>query len=228
MITSSVNEMRGDCEEPTTDDGATGDGTIQGDAMSDLDRREAIAALTALVGATAFTVSPEEVARAVRHRPSSVARRAQTPEFFTPHEWSTVRILVDIIVPRDERSGSATDAGVPEFMDFIMIDGGDDRRTAMRGGLAWLDTECRERFNGPNFIDCTDDQRSRVLDDIAYPERAPEHLSHGVRFFNSLRNMTASGFWSSKMGVEDLQYMGNTVVPEWTGCPEEQLRKLGL
>ncbi len=198
--------------------------------MSEYNRRDAVKVMAG-IGTVALTLTPAEISDAALavHRafePSSP--RAQSPQFFTPHEWSTVRILVDIIVPRDERSGSATDAGVPEFMDFIMVDGGDDRRTAMRGGLAWLDTECRERFNGPNFIDCTDDQRKRVLDDIAFPERAPEHLSHGVRFFNSFRNMTASGFWSSKMGVEDLQYMGNTVVPEWTGCPEEQLRKLGL
>ena len=194
--------------------------------MSEINRREAVSVLAALTGA-AFTVTPHEVARAVRFRHSTNIQHP-APTFFTPHEWSTVRLLVDIIIPRDEKSGSATDAGVPEFMDFVMMDGDDDRRTAMRGGLAWMDTQCRERFSGPNFIDCTDDQRTIVLDDIAYPERAPEHLSHGVRFFNSFRDMTASGFWSSKMGVEDLQYMGNTVVPEWTGCPEEQLSKLGL
>ncbi len=203
-----------------------GGGRRAEDAKGTLDRREAITAMVA-TGAL-FVVTPSEIARAVRLRPSPSALSSPQAQFFTPHEWSTVRLLTDIIIPRDEKSGSATDAGVPEFMDFVMMDGDDDRRTAMRGGLAWLDTECRERFDGPNFVDCTDDQRKVVLDDIAYPERAPEHLSHGVRFFNSFRNMTASGFWSSKMGVEDLQYMGNTVVPEWTGCPEEQLDKLGL
>ena len=195
--------------------------------MHNLNRRDAIKTI-AVTGAAAFALTPAEVSRAARLRHSTSGLRPYQAQFFNPHEWSTVRLVVDIIIPRDQKSGSATDAGVPEFMDFIMMDGGDDRRTAMRGGLAWLDTECRERFDGPNFIDCTDDQRKIVLDDIAYPERAPEHLSHGVRFFNSFRNMTASGFWSSKMGVEDLQYMGNTVVPEWTGCPKEQLSKLGL
>ena len=188
----------------------------------EISRREAVAALAAVTGA-AFTWTPAEVARAARHSASS----SQQPAFFSDHEWQTVRLLVDIVIPRDARSGSATDAGVPEFMDFIMMDGDDDRRTAMRGGLAWLDTECRERF-GRNLIDCDDSERTSVLDDIAYPDRAPGHLSHGVRFFTSFRNFTASGFWSSKMGVEDLQYMGNTVVSEWTGCPEEQLSKLGL
>jgi len=195
--------------------------------MTDLNRRDAVKTLAA-TGAAAFALTPAEVSRAARRRASSSAVRPYQAQFFTPHEWSTVRILVDIVIPRDSRSGSATDAGVPEFIDFVMMDGSDDRRTAMRGGLAWLDTECRERFNGSNFVDCTDDQHASVLDDIAYPERAPAHLGHGVQFFNSFRNMTASGYWSSKMGVEDLQYMGNTVVPEWTGCPEDQLRKLGL
>ena len=97
----------------------------------------------------------------------------------------------------------------------------------MRGGLAWLDAECRERF-GRNFVDCDDRQRRAVLDDIAWPARARPDLSHGVAFFNSFRDLTATGFWSSKMGVDELGYMGNTVVPEWKGCPEEQLRNLGV
>ena len=97
----------------------------------------------------------------------------------------------------------------------------------MRGGLAWLDIECRERF-AADFSDCSEEERRAVLDDIAWPAQARPELSHGVQFFNSFRNLTASGFWSSKMGVMDLQYIGNTALPEWTGCPDEQLRKLGL
>ncbi len=193
--------------------------------MTELNRRDAIRALAA-TGTAAIVLTPQEIARAaVRSRTAHL--RSYQAEFFSPHEWQTVRLLADIIIPRDQNSGSATDAGVPEFMDFIMMDGDDDRRTAMRGGLAWLDTECRERFNRA-FIDCTDAERTEVLDDIAYPDQSPGRLSHGVHFFNSFRNLTASGFWSSKMGVEDLQYMGNTVVAEWTGCPTEQLRKLGI
>jgi hypothetical protein len=139
-----------------------------------------------------------------------------------------VRVLVDIIIPRDARSGSATDAGVPEFMDFIMLDGDhDQRQTAMRGGLAWLDTECRERFDH-DFLSCTGEQRTSVLDDVAYPDRAAARSSQGVAFFSSFRDLTATGFWSSKMGVMDLQYLGNTAIAEWTGCPEAQLRKLGV
>jgi hypothetical protein len=137
-----------------------------------------------------------------------------------------VGILVDLIIPRDERSGSATDAGVPEFMDFILNDQ-KGQQTPMRGGLAWLDTECRERF-GRDFTDCDDAQRRALLDDIAWPAKARPEMSQGVAFFNRFRDLTATGFWSSKMGVEDLGYMGNTAVAEWKGCPDEQLKRLGV
>ncbi len=146
-----------------------------------------------------------------------------------------MRLLADLVIPKDERSGSATDALVPEFMDFAMTDpliGERDReyrQTAMRGGLAWLDLECQDRF-GKTFLLASEGERTQVLDDIAYPEKAKDKpdLKPGVRFFTSFRDLTATGFWSSKMGVEDLQYVGNTYVAEWKGPPVEVLKKLGL
>jgi hypothetical protein len=160
--------------------------------------------------------------------PSSLVAdlRRPVPRFFTPHEWRTVRVLVDLIIPRDERSGSATDAGVPEFMDFIMVDQ-PGARTAMRGGLRWVDHECERRF-GKTFVDCAHAQQTALLDDIAWPARAKPEMSQGVAFFNNFRDLTASGFWSSRMGVADLRYIGNAVVREWKGCPEEALKKLGV
>jgi gluconate 2-dehydrogenase gamma chain len=148
------------------------------------------------------------------------------PKFFTRQEYATVNILVDLIIPKDERSGSATAAGVPAFMDFMMIDQ-PGRQTAMRGGLAWLDRECLTRFD-KTFVMCTAAERTQVLDDIAWPQKAKPELSHGVAFFNSFRDLTASGFFTSRMGFADLQYMGNRYVPEWTGCPDEVTKKLGL
>jgi hypothetical protein len=151
------------------------------------------------------------------------------PRFFTPHEYETVRVLVDLVIPRDERSGSATDAGVPEFMDFMMADQDTEPegRLAMRGGLAWLDAECRRRF-GQVFRECAEKERTALLDVIAWPERAPADVSQGAAFFNGFRDLTASGFWSSEIGVKDLQYRGNTFVAEWKGCPDAALRKIGV
>lgn len=171
----------------------------------------------------------ERTATAVGSRAADSARAAAgtyQPTVFTPHEWETVNVLVDIIIPRDERSGSATDAGVPEFMDRILVLYPEDS-LPIRGGLAWLDHECADRFGRP-FTQCNTNERSAVLDDIAWPSRAKPEFSQGVAFFNRFRDFTASGFFSSKMGVADLQYQGNAFVPQWTGCPPEALHKLGV
>jgi gluconate 2-dehydrogenase gamma chain len=190
-------------------------------------RRDAVHLLAAAPVATAFRWAPASVREA-----SALARAARErgapyePKHFTTHEWDTVRLLVDLIIPKDERSGSATDAGVPEFMDFMLGDD-PDLETPIRGGLAWLDHECDDRY-GKTFLAATADERTAVIDDIAWPKRAtPEHAA-GVAFFNSFRDLTASGFFSSRIGVQDLRYIGNTFVADWKGCPPEALAKLGV
>ncbi len=188
-------------------------------------RREAVGAMAMAALTAAFKWTPAEAAKA-----AGLAREAlkvpYAPTFFTPHEWDTVRVLADLVIPKDERSGSATDAGVPEFMDFMLNDR-PDGQTPMRGGLAWLDNECSERF-GKTFVAATPAEQTAVLDDIAWPKKARSGMSQGVAFFNMFRDMTASGFWSSKIGVADLDYRGNTFVREWAGCPPEALQKLGV
>jgi len=199
--------------------------------MDKMNRRSMLQLLGSAPVVAGLTWTEAEAAQAAQaaktaqtaHRTTGAAFK---PKFFTPHEWATVKVLVDIIIPRDERSGSATEAAVPEFMDFIMGDQ-PNRQTAMRGGLAWIDLECQDRHD-KRFLECTADERTAVLDDIAWPQKAKPEFAHGVAFFNSFRDLTASGFWSSKMGVEDLQYIGNVMVAEWKGCPPDALKKLGL
>jgi gluconate 2-dehydrogenase gamma chain len=195
-----------------------------------LSRRETVKllAMAPLGIALAWRPSQIQVERILR---SSLDPRRSTLnlKFFTAEEYQTVRTLADLIIPRDQRSGSASDAGVPEFMDYLMADHdtSPEARTAMRGGLAWIDGECRRRF-GKRFIDCVDRERTGLLDEIAWPARARPEMSHGVAFFSSFRDLTASGFWSSEMGVKDLRYQGNTFVPQWAGCPDPALRKIGV
>lgn len=199
----------------------------------EMSRREALGLLSVLSLGLTLGCGPAGDGRAVRvAQRLAEAGKAGTgyaPKFFTPHELDTVRVLVDLIIPRDERSGSATEAGVPEFMDFMMMDEATppEAQTAMRGGLAWLDAESQRRFGRP-FTECDGPQHTALLDDIAWPARARAEMSHGVAFFNVFRDLTASGFWSSQMGVKDLQYQGNAFVQEWTGCPDAALRKLGV
>lgn len=195
--------------------------------MTKINRRSMLGLLGSVPVAAGFTWTEAEAAQAA-HAARTVRRPAAAfkPKFFTAREYAAVRVLVNLIMPKDDRSGSATDAGVPEFMDFMM---GDDRgrQTPMRGGLAWIDRECEDRFD-KRFLECSPAERTAVLDDIAWPGKARPELAHGVAFFNSFRDLTAAGFFSSKMGVEDLQYTGNVMVPEWKGCPDEAHRKLGV
>src|SRR5687767_8733866 len=130
--------------------------------MTTLDRRGMLRLLASapLAAGFAWTAAEAQEAHhlALAARQAAAAGAAFTPKFFTPHEYETVRVLVDLIIPRDERSGSATDAGVPEFMDFIVLDQA-TRQTAMRGGLAWLDLECQKRFD-KTFLDCGNAERT--------------------------------------------------------------------
>ncbi len=165
-------------------------------------------------------------ARASAQKAAAARKGAYTPKFFTAHEWATVALLADLIIPKDGRSGSATDAGVPEFIDFMMVDR-PDGQVPMRGGLAWLDAEARARF-GRNFREAAAAERTALLDDIAYPRAARPEFSHGVAFFSRFRDMVATGFWTSKMGIADLQYMGNVANPGWDGCPDACYTHLGV
>jgi len=198
--------------------------------MSGISRRDMLGLMAAVpVGAALGDFRVLE--RAAEAAKNALAKQAATgvayvPEFFTPEEWRALRVLVDLIIPADDRSGSATDAGVPEYMDFIALDR-PSMQPNFRDGLKWLDDESRRRF-GNGFADLADAQRKAILDDIAWPARAPAGMEEGVRFFNFFRDQTASGFWSSKVGVEDLQYMGNTYVAQWNGCPPEALERLGV
>jgi len=194
--------------------------------MSEMSRRDALAILGVVPLAAMLETSPERVTRALEAARDARLQKTQfKPQFFSDHEYRTVQVLADIIIPRDERSGSATDAGVPEFMDFIMIDR-PSMQAQMRGGLRWLDNESVDRF-GVRFVEATDAQRIAIVEDVAWPARARPEMSHGVSFFNYFRDLTAGGFWSSKIGVEDIGYMGN-VPTRWDGCPPEALQRLGV
>ena len=187
--------------------------------------------LTAGPVAAAMVWTPAEARQAHEHATAAQAEAAAKasafrPKFFTAHEYATVAVLVDLIIPRDERSGSATDAGVPAFMDFMMIDQ-PLRQVAMRGGLALVDRLSTERF-GRRFVSASDAQRRQLLDEIAYVSNPDPGLSHAIAFFSSFRDLTASGFWTTRMGVADLQYRGNVFVSEWNGCPDAALKKLGV
>ena len=153
-----------------------------------------------------------------------LAKIEKEPKFFTEHEMATITVLADIIIPKDEVSGSASEAGVPAFIEFIVKDM-PQHQTPMRGGLKWLDLQCFERYEKA-FKDCDSKQQTEIIDSIAYPEKAKPELKQGVAFFNLMRNLTATGFYTSEIGVKDLDYRGN-VPNKWNGVPDEVLKQYG-
>lgn len=159
---------------------------------------------------------PEEIAR-------DKALMAQ--KFFNEHEMATISVLANIILPSDENSGSAGDAEVPAFIEFIVKDM-PSHQLPMRGGLMWLDHESNSRF-GNTFINCSAQQQIAIIDDIAYPDTVKPQHSQGSKFFSLMRDLTMTGFYTTKIGIDDLGYVGN--VPNvWDGVPEEELQKHGL
>ncbi len=145
-------------------------------------------------------------------------------KFFDEHEMKTISILSDIIIPKDEKSGSATEAGVPDFIEFISKDM-PHYQIPLRGGLKWLDIQCMKRFNA-DFASCTSQQQIEVVDEIAFPEKAKPEMQQGVAFFNTLRDLTACGFFTSKIGIDDLGYVGNKP-NQWDGVPQDVLDQYG-
>ncbi|RPD37980.1 gluconate 2-dehydrogenase subunit 3 family protein [Chitinophaga barathri] len=145
--------------------------------------------------------------------------------FFTAAEMKTITVLADIIIPKDETSGSATEAKVPDFIEFIVKDM-PQYQTPMRGGLRWLDVHSLKLHN-KIFTDLSKEQQLAIADQIAYPYKAAPELSQGVNFFSTIRNLTATGFFTSEMGLKDLGYKGNQ--PNvWDGVPDDVLKKYDL
>ncbi len=152
-------------------------------------------------------------------------KKLNQEKFFDEHEMSTITVLGDIIIPKDDRSGSASDAKVPDFIEFIVKDM-PEHQTPMRGGLRWLDLQCLNRY-GKSFVDCTNEQQIAMVTAIAYPAKAKPGMEPGVSFFNLMRNLTATGFFTSKIGIQDVGYMGNTP-GKWTGVPPDVLKQYGM
>jgi hypothetical protein len=208
-----------------------------------MDRRKSIKALivgTVSTGVLVEACKPgeekkEETAKTTEANPSPETNRMKeevehykevvSKTFFTPDEMATITILGDIIIPKDEHSGSASDAKVSEFIEFIVKDM-PAHQIPMRGGLRWLDVQCLNRYEKA-FKDCSTQQQIEMVDEIAWPEKAKPEMKQGVAFFNLMRNLVATGFFTSQMGVKDLGYAGN-VPNQWNGVPDDVLKQYGL
>jgi len=200
-----------------------------------MDRRKSIKAMilgtvstAVLVEAcksSATTVAEVDMEDRMQEEKDYIVKVKAQPNFFTEHEMATITLLSDIIIPKDAVSGSATDAKVPEFIEFIVKDM-PDHQVPMRGGLKWLDLHSYKK-HAKAFTECSGKEQIGIVDEIAYPEKAAPALAQGVSFFNKIRDLVTTGFYTAEIGVKDLGYMGN--VPNmWAGVPDEVLKQHGL
>jgi hypothetical protein len=147
------------------------------------------------------------------------------PAFFNDHERLTLIALGDLIIPKDEVSGSASDAKVIDFLDFIVKDI-PEHQVPLRGGLKWLDLQCLNRYDH-SFIGSTTNQQVEMLEEIAYPMKVKPEMHQGAVFFDRLRDLVATGFYTSQIGVKDIGYVGN-VPGKWDGVPADVLAQYNL
>jgi gluconate 2-dehydrogenase gamma chain len=196
-----------------------GIGTLSAGAVLEGCQPKADSANKAEEGAAAIDTTGRE--------PFEIARDKELvkQKFFDAHEMATITLIADLIIPKDQHSGSASDAGVPAFIEFIVKDE-PVHQLPMRGGLRWLDIQCLNRY-GKDFVGSTPEQRIAMLQEIAYPMKAKPEMQQGVAFFNKIRDLTAIGFFTTKMGIEDLGYKGN-LPGKWEGVPAEVLKQYGL
>jgi hypothetical protein len=193
--------------------------TTQGISRRDVLRTLALGA----AGGGVLQVIPleaAELAHQMVHKEKQGAPAGKyTPKYFTAKQYEMISSLCDTIIPKDEKSGGALEAGAPEFIDLLTSEN-EDYQLALGGGLMWLDTHCVDEY-GKAFMECTPEQRKELLDLIAFRKNAKKDpgLSQGVAFFAFLRKMTCDGYYTSKIGIADLQYIGNVTRSEWPGCP---------
>jgi gluconate 2-dehydrogenase gamma chain len=189
-----------------------------------ISRRDVLRTLAlSAAGGAVLQVIPAQAAeyahQAVQKTKAAAPSGKYTPKYFTPHQYETLSSLCDSIIPKDDKSAGAIQAGAPEFIDLLTSEN-DQYQLKLGGGLYWLDGFCTDRYSAP-YLSCSPDQRKSVLDLIAFRKnaKADPTLSQGVVFFAFVRSLTCDAFYTSKIGIADLQYIGNTALPEFPGCP---------
>lgn len=197
-------------------------------ALNPISRRDVLRTLAmGAAGGSVLQIIPLQAAEHVHSLLTQEKARTPggkcRPKFFTAHQYKTLTTLCDLIIPADDHSGGAVEAGAPEFIDLLTSENKDYKLT-LGGGLMWLDSTCSDRF-GHTFLDCTSAQKKEMLDQIAYRKNAisDPSLSQGIEFFAFLRNLTTDGFYTSAIGIKDLQYIGNTALKEFPGCPAPEV-----
>lgn len=188
----------------------------------DYSRRDLLRQIGATVSLAA--IAGEAIpAQEAQHVHQAVAQAAQKgkyqPKALTAHEFATLQRLADLIIPADEHSKGALEAGAADFIDFLCA-ASDEMLNIYTGGLAWLDDETRRRYNGKEFLGVQPEQQTAMLDLIAWRKNESPALNPGIQFFSWARRMVADAYYTSPIGMKDLGYTGNSAMSEFS-VPKE-------
>lgn len=196
----------------------------KGSGMRGISRRDVLRNLAVgAAGSSVLQLIPAQAAELahemIQQEKAASPAGTYSPKFFPAHQYQTLVLLCDMIIPKDDVSGGAVEAGAPEFIDLLTSEN-QKYQAVLGGGLMWLDNFCADRY-AHTFLECSPAQQKEALDLIAYRENAKKDssLSQGIAFFAKLRLMTCDGFYTSKIGIEDLKYIGNTALAQFPGCP---------
>jgi len=189
-----------------------------------ISRRDILKSITmTAVGGSVLRMIPlaaaEHAHRMIKAEKAAADTHAYSPKFFPAHAYKTLQSLCNTIIPPDEESKGAVEAGAPEFIDLLTSENKEYQLT-LGGGLMWLDNTCIDRY-GKAYLDCATGQQKEILDLIAYRRnfKKDASLGQGIEFFSFLRKLTADGFFTSEIGIDYLGYVGNTYLQEFPGCP---------
>jgi gluconate 2-dehydrogenase gamma chain len=191
---------------------------------SKISRRDILKSLTiGTFAGSVLSIIPAEAAemahKMVEADKAKSATGVYAPKYFSAQQYKTLQGLCQTMIPADADSGGAVEAGAPEFIDLLTSEN-EDYQLTLGGGMMWLESTCNDRY-GNDYLSCTPLQQKEILDLIAYSKNALAHpeISQGIAFFALLRMLTADGFFTSKIGIQYLGYIGNTFLTEFPGCP---------
>lgn len=162
--------------------------------------------------------------------PDLLRPKKNWPRLLTVSEMATISALSDMIIPADEKSPSASAVGAPAYINEHVsapYDSNARDLVRVRGGIVWLNLESTKRF-GKSFVRLTNAEKTQICDDICYVPDAKPEFQQGARFFDLIRDLTATGFYTTDIGMKDIGYIGNMALPKWDPVPPAVLKHLGL
>jgi gluconate 2-dehydrogenase gamma chain len=182
-----------------------------------LERREVLRVISLAAAAGQFAGFARWSFACGQAQPTRAAKTSYRPRFFSSDEYATLELLTDLIIPSDGSPG-AREAGVSEFIDF-MVASDPKIQYRFRYGLSWIDTHARWLHNKA-FRELAAEQQTDILEHLAYKDQHRPREEDGQAFFKLVREFTVMGFYTSRIGLEELDYPGlKMVYEEMPGCP---------